>query len=376
VFVNNAANFTSAPLDDGGRDNRAIAVGDINGDSFADLVLANPAGSSIFMNRGSGAAFTRSGSVGGRDARDVVLVDLFGDPLPELVVANGDGDAEVYRNTRGSLLLETTLATGPTTSVAAADFNGDGKNDLVFGRDGAVTKTPPSNLVWLSSSTAKDAFVMSQELGRTSTASLLVGDFDIDGDPDILAVNRDGEHVYSNVGVANGGFALAPVQLDSAAPRMAVAGRLSVDNRVDVAVVGSSTAVFYNDGSGNLGLGDTAGPTIQLRGEAAATVIAGETYTDAGATAMDAIDGDVSSRIKVQNAVDPAVIGTYNVTYTATDLSGNEGTPATRTVRVQTREATGGGGGGSFGLESLAWLALALLLGLRSRARSVSASPR
>jgi hypothetical protein len=211
---------------------------------------------------------------------------------------------------------------------------------------------------------------MSLELGRTSTASLLLGDFDIDGDADILAVSRDGERVYSNVGPANGGFALAPVQLDSAAARMAVAGRLSVDNRVDVAVVGGSTAIFYNDGSGNLGLGDTAGPTIQLQGAATVTMTVGDSYTDAGATAMDAVDGDVSSRIKVQNAVDPAVIGTYNVTYSATDLSGNAGTPATRTVRVQTHEATGGGGGGAFGLESLAWLALTLLLRLRSRARA------
>jgi VCBS repeat-containing protein len=370
VFVNNGGNFASAPLDDGSRDNRAIAVGDINGDSFADLVLANAAGSSVFVNRGSGAAFTRAATVGSRDARDVVLVDLFGDPLPELVVANGDADAEVYRNTGGSLQLETTLATGPTTSVAAADFNGDGKPDLVFGRDGAVTKTPPSNLVWLNSSTTKGQFAMSLELGRVSTSSLLVGDFDIDGDADILAVSRDGEHVYSNVGPANGGFALAPVQLDSAAARMAVAGRLSVDNRVDVAVVGGSTAIFYNDGGGNLGLGDTAGPTIQLQGAATVTMTVGDSYKDAGATAMDAVDGDVTSRIKMQNAVDPAVIGTYNVTYSATDLSGNEGTPATRTVRVQTHEATGGGGGGALGLESLAWLALTLLLRLRRRART------
>ena len=72
----------------------------------------------------------------------------------------------------------------------------------------------------------------------------------------------------------------------------------------------------------------------------------------------------------VQNAVNATVIGTYNVTYSATDLSGNEGTPATRSVRVQAREGTGGGGGGAFGLESLAWLALALLVRLRCRTRT------
>ncbi len=152
---------------------------------------------------------------------------------------------------------------------------------------------------------------------------------------------------------------------DRARPR---AGRLGADERIDVALVGTGgVAVFYNDGSGNLGLGDTAAPTITLRGEASMTLIVGNAYTDPGATARDALDGDVSSRIVVTNPVDTAVIGTYTVTYNATDVSGNAAAPVTRSVRIQAQEGTGGGGGGSIGAELLVLLAFAAVLQARRR---------
>jgi hypothetical protein len=96
-------------------------------------------------------------------------------------------------------------------------------------------------------------------------------------------------------------------------------------------------------------------------------VLVGDPYADAGATATDAIDGDVTSRIVVTNPVNTAVIGTYTVTYNATDRSGNKATPVTRTVRVQTQQPTGGGGGGASGLPWLGVLALLAVLGVRRR---------
>jgi hypothetical protein len=189
---------------------------------------------------------------------------------------------------------------------------------------------------------------------------VLTGDFDLDGDPDIVAVNGDGAQLYTNAGNASGTFALHPQQLDVTAARMAVAGIFGADERVDVAVIGDGVGVFYNDGTGNFGLGDTAGPTISLKGDATMTLVVGEAYSDAGATAMDAVDGDVTSRIAVTNPVDTSVIGTYEVTYAATDLSGNPATPVKRTVRVQAHENSQGGGGGALGIELLA-LAAALL---------------
>ena len=66
----------------------------------------------------------------------------------------------------------------------------------------------------------------------------------------------------------------------------------------------------------------------------------GDTYTDAGATATDA-SGDVTVVASGEeyldqagsSLVDAGTIGTYTITYTSTDASGNAGT-ATRTVNV------------------------------------------
>jgi hypothetical protein len=126
-----------------------------------------------------------------------------------------------------------------------------------------------------------------------------------------------------------------------------------------LAIVGTAgIELFLNDGLGNLGRGDITPPTLQLNGNATVTVIVEGTYTDAGATATDAIDGDITPRVVVTNPVDTNVIGTYTVTYNVTDLSGNKAAPLTRTVSVQARQSSGGGGGGA------ADAFLVLLLGL------------
>jgi hypothetical protein len=136
-----------------------------------------------------------------------------------------------------------------------------------------------------------------------------------------------------------------------------------VDDRADVIVVAANAVgIFFNDGQGRFGAGDTAAPTLTLRGEPAMVVTVGAAYQDAGVSATDAIDGDLSGRVIIENAVDPAVIGSYTVVYKVIDSSGNPATPVTRTVEVRPQEPSGGGGGGAFGVE-LALLALLCRLG-------------
>jgi hypothetical protein len=91
-------------------------------------------------------------------------------------------------------------------------------------------------------------------------------------------------------------------------------------------------------------------------------------YTDAGATANDAEDGDLTSRIVVTNPVNTALLGTYTITYAVTDLSGNAAQPVTRTVNVVAQPAAEeGGGGGALGFATLAALLLAALVTARRR---------
>ncbi len=73
-------------------------------------------------------------------------------------------------------------------------------------------------------------------------------------------------------------------------------------------------------------------PVLTLLGDNPMTVTDG-TYTEPGATAIDYEDGDITANIVTTGTVDPAVGGTYFVTYTITDAAGNR-VSATRTVNV------------------------------------------
>ena len=372
AFLAAGGSFTTAELGAASLDSRAVAAGDINGDGFVDLVFANPGGSSLLMNSGSGAVFTAGPRIGTGDARDVLLVDLLGDALPELVIANGDGDAAVYANTGGVFTPAPTLSTGPTSSVATGDFNADTRADLVFGRDTATPPAVPAALVMLNQ--AGSGLFLSDELGAATTDRLLVKDFDINDTADVLASNSAGQRIFTNAGASSGTFVLHPQELATPGARAVAAGKFSNDDRVDLVVAGDNgVAVFVNDGKGNFGSGDSTPPTLTLRGEPTVNITIDAPFTDPGVTAMDAVDGDLSSRVVTSGSVNNTVLGSYTLTYTVTDLSGNPATPVTRTVNVQAQPAADeGGGSGAVGLE----LVLALLVGLLARLKLLTARQR
>ena len=96
-----------------------------------------------------------------------------------------------------------------------------------------------------------------------------------------------------------------------------------------------STAVFSNGTLTNLDLtiteegfvppeADTTAPAITLLGEVDITLTVGDSYTDAGATALDETDGDITESIVVDNPVDTSVADTYTVTYSVQDDAGNK----------------------------------------------------
>lgn len=74
-------------------------------------------------------------------------------------------------------------------------------------------------------------------------------------------------------------------------------------------------------------------PSIALNGNTRVQIAAGSTYTDPGASASDAEDGDLSGSIQTQSTLDTGTAGTYTITYTATDSAGAS-VSVTRTVEV------------------------------------------
>ncbi len=79
---------------------------------------------------------------------------------------------------------------------------------------------------------------------------------------------------------------------------------------------------------------DSVSPIITLKGEPEITIEAGYVYSDQGATATDAGDGDLSEAIKITGEVDSYNPGSYEIRFDVEDSAGNEALTITRTVIV------------------------------------------
>lgn len=119
--------------------------------------------------------------------------------------------------------------------------------------------------------------------------------------------------------------------------------RMAVESNVSTAAPGVYTVRYrVTDGAGNAALPatrtvrvlDRRPPTLRLLGSASLTIEAGSPYRDAGATASDECEGDLTGEIQTENPVDTQVPGDYVVRYNVNDNRGNAAVEVTRSVRV------------------------------------------
>ncbi len=87
---------------------------------------------------------------------------------------------------------------------------------------------------------------------------------------------------------------------------------------------------------------DDEKPVIKLKGNSTINLKKGDTYVDAGATANDSCDGDLTNKIKIDNKVNANEVGSYEVVYTVEDNNGNK-TTKTRKVVVSEEIIEGNG---------------------------------
>ena len=89
---------------------------------------------------------------------------------------------------------------------------------------------------------------------------------------------------------------------------------------------------------------DAKAPEISLSGSTSITLEVGDTFEDPGYKATDDNDGDLTSKVKVEikpgGKVDTSKAGTYTITYSVSDSSGNT-SKKTRTVIVKEKSSGG-----------------------------------
>ena len=190
----------------------------------------------------------------------------------------------------------------------------------------SVSSAPPSNS---SSSLNSPSSIASSKSSSSSTVALA----------DTLAptVSLTGE---SHIEINQGGTYLEA----GATAHDAVDGELvvSISGVVDTSRVGEYTITYSAiDKAGNsesitrlVSVIDVQPPAVSLLGEALIVLYVGDSYLEQGATAHDAADGDLTTELVTSGQVDTSVMGSYIVTYSATDLAGHVGS-ATREVIVK-----------------------------------------
>jgi FG-GAP-like repeat len=194
-----------------------VAIGDFNQDGIPDLVAANAYDS------------VRAGTVG-------------------ILLGNGDG----------TFRASTEYGAGgvETFSVAAGDFNGDGKLDLVVANGGDGV-TPGSANVGVLLGNGDGTFMpaVAYSAGTLGRDFVTVGDFNGDGKLDIVAtagsVNGFLGGVSVLLGKGDGTFASAVVYPTGVAPGSIAVADFNGDGRLDLAVANdTSVSVLLGRGDG------------------------------------------------------------------------------------------------------------------------------
>lgn len=210
----------------GGSTNEACAAGDINRDGFCDLAMFSGDGNWKILHQGTSTP-TLAGSVATADGMNSAgdfgngeycsSGDINNDGYPDffyfynntrLFLSNGDGTYS--RNNHG---ITMTSGTSKKCGTAWADFDNDGDLDLIAPRmDEACTAYYWRNdRDWalgtgaFTNATAGAEFTLNTTIDYTSdllgTRSTATGDYDNDGDVDVLFVGANGaNYLYSNDG--------------------------------------------------------------------------------------------------------------------------------------------------------------------------------
>ena len=247
------------------------ATGDFNGDGKTDLAMIGygAADSALYLFAGNGdgsvvaPAAIDTGLAGAGDPSGAVLAaDFNADGKPDLVLIDAGrrydstpvpGSVRVYRNLGGGAFAPALVLGGAAypEGLAIGDVNGDGRLDIVVASE--ISAFANDTLyVWLGNGDATFQTARTQELPDFWFQSVALGDADGDGKADIVLGNCCGlTFAYYARGDGAGGFALPAIMPLTVSPQLLLLADLTGSGRPALVVESGysndpSVRVFLN----------------------------------------------------------------------------------------------------------------------------------
>lgn len=239
----------------------SVAVADLNNDAKPDLAVANSVGNnvSILIGNGDGTFGAKTDFDIAANVYAIVIADFNGDTKPDLATASTIFTASQLNLSQVSVLFGNGNATFQPridyplsnsafpTSIAAGDFNGDGKPDLVTANESAGNAS-----VLLNQGNGTFAPPAYYPIGFTST-SVAIADFNEDGKLDLAVTCWNPSGVSVLLGKGDGTFFPAVNHPTSQGSFGIVTADFNGDNNVDVVTSNLNTSavcVLLGNGDG------------------------------------------------------------------------------------------------------------------------------
>lgn len=234
----------------------AAAVADFNGDGIPDLAIAEgdvdymDGGISVLLGKGKGlfqpSVYTNSNGALGV----IAAADFNKDGHLDVALPNGNGAAMMLGNgdgTFGAPLQVVMTQASPVRSLVAGDFNDDGNQDLVIVANGFLVSQPIYVLLGNGGGTFQPA---KQFWSSTSIPQeIAAADFNHDGKLDlVVSLNPNGIAVM--LGNGDGTFQAPVTYATDELPTGLTVADLNGDGVPDVVATGNQIDVFIGKGDG------------------------------------------------------------------------------------------------------------------------------